>query len=101
MSSATRTSSPTTPLNGVAVAGNVVDTHGLTPVALAAEDDFVTLRVSAPSDSRERSAFTHGLTPVVLSGALIGTGHLLEANPLIYRMDDSNSWRSVHQAGET
>mgnify|MGYP006992517956 FL=1 len=32
-----------------------VDTHGLTPVALAAEDDFVTLRVFAPSDSRERN----------------------------------------------
>ena len=43
------------------------------PVALAAEDDFVSLMVSAPSDSRERSAFTHGLMPVVLSGALIGT----------------------------
>jgi hypothetical protein len=40
-------------------------------VALAAEDDYISLRVSAPSDSRERSAFTHGLTPVVLSGALI------------------------------
>ena len=31
----------------------------------------------------------------------IGTGHLLEADLLIYRMDDSNSWRSVHQAAET
>jgi hypothetical protein len=50
---------------------HIVDTHGLTPVALAAEGDFISLRVSAPSDSRERSAFTHGLTPVVLSGALI------------------------------
>jgi hypothetical protein len=61
-----------------------VDTHGLTPVALAAEDDFVTLRVSAPSDSRERSAFTHGLTPVVLSGALIdgpGAGLHLASEP--------------------
>jgi hypothetical protein len=57
-----------------------VDTHGLTPVALAAEDDFVSLRVSAPSDSRERSAFTHGLTPVVLSGALMEiSGHRTRA----------------------
>ena len=31
----------------------------------------------------------------------IGTGHLLEANPLISRMDDSTSWRSVHPMGET
>jgi hypothetical protein len=31
----------------------------------------------------------------------ISTGHLLEANPLIYRMGDSNSWRSAHQGGET
>ena len=48
-----------------------VDTHGLTPVALAAEDSFVLLRVSVPSDSRERTAFTHGLAPVVLRGAVI------------------------------
>ena len=29
------------------------------------------------------------------------TGHLLETNLLIYRMDDSTSWRSVHPMGET
>ena len=29
------------------------------------------------------------------------TGHLSGANPLIYRMDDSNAWRSVHRVGET
>ena len=31
----------------------------------------------------------------------IGTGHLSGANPLIYRMDDCNSWMSVCRVGET
>jgi hypothetical protein len=39
--------------------------------------------------------------PILKIGIKIGTGHLLGANPLSYRMDDSNSWRSVHQVGET
>ena len=36
-----------------------------------------------------------------LEALKIGTGHLLEANPLIYRMGEPNSWRSVHQGGKT
>jgi hypothetical protein len=49
----------------------LVDTHGLMPVALVAEDNYSYLRVFAPSDSRARNAFTYGLTPVVLSVFLI------------------------------
>ena len=68
-------------------------------MALAAEDDFVTLRVSAPSDSRELSAFTHGLTPVVLSGALIVA---CREKACVRQVDtemegDTSFWKNMHQ----
>jgi hypothetical protein len=63
-------SHPITPLQDC-LDPNQVDTHGLTPVALAAEDHFIPFEVFAPSNSRARNAFTYGLTPVVLSVNLI------------------------------
>ena len=73
-----------------------VDEEPTTPLGDALRGD---LQGKDPTPGRRWPAHAHPDGPP--DQVEMETGHLWEVNPLIYRMGDSKSWRSVHPVGET